>query len=124
MAISTFSIICGLDLISMTPKILHALDHTLACGNTIEPDHEGLASVYLSDSSFIKLESNFEIHPEIKDGERFIYNWEVDKVKSLPRYRTLRIGQIAYDVDGIEVEGYVPIFVSKKELGKKKIRLR
>jgi len=55
-------------------------------------------------------------HPELQEGEIFLSNVTKKEGVSSYRYRTARMGNIAYDSKGDPIEGMFPVFVNKEEL--------
>ena len=60
--------------------------------------------------------------PELREGEILLTNDTEEEFRKIPR-RTKRIGKIAYDIDGKQIERGVsilpaiyPVFVQRKEL--------
>ena len=57
-------------------------------------------------------------HPEKADGEVFLGNVRVDDYdrSELERFKTLRIGSIAYSIRGTELDSYLkPLFINASE---------
>jgi hypothetical protein len=69
-----------------------------------------------------KLKPNFNLtHPEVREGEAWLTNMLPDRIIDGQTdweaigYKTKRAGQVAYDLKGNPVEGYLPVFVQKSE---------
>ncbi len=56
-----------------------------------------------------------ENHPEIMEGEMFITNEFDVFVYNEIRWKTKRMGKIAYDINGKFLYGWFPVFIQKKE---------
>ena len=56
-------------------------------------------------------------HPEIKDGEMFLYNSDIKLFHNI-KWKTKRRGTQAYTMCGKPFNGYFPVFVSKEEYKK------
>ncbi|MFA6973413.1 MAG: hypothetical protein WC238_01560 [Parcubacteria group bacterium] len=54
-------------------------------------------------------------HPECKEGEIFIGNEMPEGMHLLERFKTLRVGKVAYRTDDKVARGYFPLFVSEEE---------
>ena len=54
-------------------------------------------------------------HPELLEGEIFLGNvWNIEPFKCY--WGTKRYGQQSYDVDGVPLSGYFPLFAQRSEL--------
>jgi hypothetical protein len=53
-------------------------------------------------------------HPELKEGEIFVTNSNTDKLSTIG-WKTKRVGIIAYDIQGKEINWLVPVFRQSSE---------
>ena len=59
-------------------------------------------------------------HPELRKDEMWFTNLNQEEREMMRiGYRSKRFGNIAYDIFGNEVEGLVPVFVSREEYEQK-----
>jgi hypothetical protein len=57
-----------------------------------------------------------ETHPELREGEMFLSNYMLDNFDfKRIGWHSKRKGRQAYDVEGTELTGYIPVFVQKEE---------
>ena len=59
-------------------------------------------------------------HPECKEGEIFISNEVPENVHHFLHFKTLRVGEIAYNITGTVADGFVPLLVSEEEYNQSK----
>lgn len=61
-----------------------------------------------------------QVHPEKADGDVFLGNVSMNEYdrSELERFKTLRLGNVAYTIRGTELDSYLkPLFINASEYG-------
>lgn len=62
---------------------------------------------------------NQQKHPELLEGEMWISNSLPDRVEKI-KYKSVRVGETAFDTSGIVAKGLIPVFISIEEYQQRK----